>query len=93
MNNKPNPNYFSAEGGTVDQPGTELLSSSGETSLQTNIKCPQVFVDAEKVGEITNEFTKLLEECERIIGIGFQQNTLPRFKKAVEAAKDYLKNY
>ena len=60
---------------------------------KSNIKCPRVFVDAEKVGEITNEFTKLLEECERILGIGFQQNTLPRFKKAVEAAKDYLKNY
>ena len=91
MTNKPNPNYFSVGGGTVDQPGTELLSSSSGTSSQTNIRCPRVFVDAEKVGEIANEFTKLLEECERILGIGFQQNTLPRFKKAVQAAKDYLK--
>ena len=89
MNNKPNPNYFSAGGGTVDQPGTELPSSSGGTSSQ--FRCPRIFVDAEKVGEIANEFTKLLEECERMLETGFQQNTLPRFKKAVQAAKDYLK--
>lgn len=93
MNNKPNPNYFSAGGETADQPRTELLSSSSGASSQTNIRCPQVFVDAEKVGEIANEFTKLLEECERLLGIGFQQNTLPRFKKAVEAAKNYLKKH
>ena len=32
---------------------------------------------------------KLADECERILGLGLHQNTIERFKAALEAWKDY----
>jgi hypothetical protein len=50
-------------------------------------------VALEDIAEIQVQLQTLVEECERLIGIGPQQNTLPRFEKAVQSAREFINNY